>query len=172
MLRFNPETMNSWQYIVALTAVMTIACLGAGVAGWMLRDTWRDRKYVKFGEPLYTFRIMKFMAGGAMFLRSMPEVVYLQIYNDPFISPYFVELVISSKQLADTTALTFMIIWVTALILIYPPVFQPGVDYIYSSDTMKKNIKWSKLARPIFGFGCIAVISFGFAFAQVFTERS
>ena len=30
-------------YALALTSVMSIACLGLTVTGWMARDTWRDR---------------------------------------------------------------------------------------------------------------------------------
>lgn len=164
---FDP-TMSASVYVMTLTSITTIACLGIGVTGWMLKDTWKDWGVVKLGSTLFLFRLMKAMAGMALFLRTIPEVLYLQIYADKGILPEVYNNILLAKHLATNTALWFVLGWLITLVIIYPPVFTLISEEEHIRVMQSKRSLREKLVRPLICFICILVISGGFAYTKAF----
>lgn len=165
-----PPSMNNSPllYAMALTSVMCIACLGAAVAGWMIRDTWRDRFYVHPKSLMFNFRMMIAFAGAAAFARSMPEVLYLQMYGDPDIALSTQAAITTAKRVADSLALWLVLGWMLILVVIYPHiclVLKGGPAKIMETDSYSA---WPRLVRPFFCFVCIAVVAMAFAYAKVY----
>lgn len=165
-----PPSMNGnpLLYATALTSVMCIAALGLLVAGWMLRDTWRDRFNVHPKSILFNFRAMMGLAGFAAFIRAMPEVLYLQIYGDPDISNEIQAMVTTLKRVTDSLALGFVLGWMLLLVAIYPHVclaLKQGPSQFVEIDRVGV---WPRLARPFMCFICIALVSMTFTYAKVY----
>lgn len=164
-----PSVNNSpFLYAAALTSVMCIACLGAAVTGWMLRDTWRDRYLVHPKTLMFNFRMMIAFVGAAAFVRAMPEVLYLQMYGDPQVSNEIQAAVTTAKRLADTFALWLVLMWMLILVVIYPHiclVLKGGPTRVMPIDNLSV---WPRIVRPFFCFVGIALIAMAFAYAKVY----
>lgn len=157
-------------YAMALTSVMSIACLGIAVAGWMARDTWRDRWCVLPRSLLFGFRAMMGLAGFAAFFRSLPEVLYLQVYGDPDVSPSVQAAIITAKRVADSMALWLVLGWMLILVCIYPHlvlVLKHGTVRQIRADPFST---WPRLARPFVCFMVILVVASGFAYGKVYAH--
>lgn len=165
-----PPSVNGspFLYATALTSVMCIAALGLCVAGWMARDTWRDRFYVHPKSLLFNFRLMMSLAGFAAFVRALPEVLYLQVYGDPNISQEIQASITMAKRIADSMALGFVLGWMLILVAIYPHVclaLKTGPSHFVKVD---RAGVWPRLTRPFMCFICIACVSMAFAYAKVY----
>lgn len=159
---------NPFLYAAALTSVMAIACLGLAVAGWMARDTWRDRFNVHPKSLLFGFRAMMGLAGTAAFVRSMPEVLYLQVYGDPDVSAATQAAIITAKRIADSMALWLVLGWMVVLVVIYPHiclVLKTGPAVSIRPDPLSS---WPRLMRPFCCFLVILVVAIAFALAKVY----
>jgi 4-amino-4-deoxy-L-arabinose transferase-like glycosyltransferase len=164
-----PASMNGsvFLYFSALTSVMCIACLGICVAGWMARDTWRDRYHIHPKSLLFNFRMMMALAGTAAFARSMPEVLYLQMFGDPNVSLDTQAWITTSKRIADSLALWLVLGWMGILVIIYPPLciaLKSGPAKYVIIDRMAA---WPRLLRPMVCFLCICLVAMSFAYARV-----
>lgn len=159
---------NPWLYASALTSVMCIACLGIAVAVWMARDVWRDRYISHPKSLLFLFRMMMGLAGFAAFTRSMPEVLYLQVYGDPDVSATVQGAITTAKRVADSLALWLVLGWMLILVAIYPAVCvalkTPPARFV-EVDALST---WPRLGRPILIFVIIAGLSIAFAYAKVY----
>jgi hypothetical protein len=161
---------NPFLYATALTSVMSIACLGLAVTGWMARDTWRDRWCVHPRTLLFSFRLMMGLAGFAAFFRSMPEVLYLQVYGDPDVSSQVQGAIITAKRVADSLALWLVLAWMLILVTIYPHiclVLKHGTVRQIKLDTLAT---WPRLVRPAGVFLVILVVAAAFAYGKVYTQ--
>lgn len=159
---------NPFLYAMALTSVMSIACLGIAVAGWMARDTWRDRFNVHPKSLLFGFRAMMGLAGFAAFVRSMPEVLYLQVYGDPDVSDSVQAAIITAKRIADSMALWLVLGWMVILVIIYPHIclaLKAGPAVRVRPDPLST---WPRLVRPFCCFLVILVVAIAFALAKVY----
>jgi hypothetical protein len=159
---------NPFLYAAALTSVMSIACLGVVVTGWMARDTWRDRYLVHPTALLFMFRAMMGLIGFVAFLRSLPEVLYLQVYGDPDVPAHVQAAITTAKRAADTTALWFVALWVLLLVAIYPPLcvaLKTGPARYVAVDPVAT---WPRLMRPMLGFLCIIAVAIAFAYGKVY----
>lgn len=157
-------------YAMALTSVMSIACLGIAVAGWMVRDTWRDRWCVHPRSLLFGFRAMMGLAGFAAFFRSLPEVLYLQVYGDPDVSVALQAGIITAKRVADSLALWLVLGWMLILVCIYPHlvlVLKHGTVRQIRADPFST---WPRLVRPFACFVVILVVAAGFAYGKVYAH--
>ena len=157
-------------YAASLTSVMSIACLGLAVAGWMARDTWRDRWLVHPRSLIFGFRLMMGMAGFAAFFRAMPEVLYLQSYGDPDVSAATQQAIVTAKRVADSLALWFVLGWMLILVGIYPHiclVLKSGPARYVQPDALGT---WPRLARPTLCFVVILVVALSFAYAKVYAH--
>lgn len=167
-----PPSMNNspFLYAMALTSVMCIACLGLAVSGWMVRDSWRDRFSLHPKSLLFNFRLMICLAGGAAFVRSMPEVLYLQMYGDPSVSVEIQAVVTTAKRIADSLALWLVLGWMSLLVIIYPHiciVLKGGPARFIEPDRIGA---WPRLIRPFMCFICIAIVAMVFAYAKVYAH--
>lgn len=165
-----PPSVNDspFLYAVALTSVMCIACLGAAVAGWMVRDTWRDRFYVHPKSLMFNFRMIFLFAGLAAFVRSMPEVLYLQMYGDPNVPIATQAIITTVKRVADSFALWLVLAWMLILVVIYPHIciaLKGGPAKIMETDTYSA---WPRLMRPFLCFICVVLVASGFTYAKVY----
>lgn len=161
---------NPTLYAMALTSVMSIACLGIAVAGWMARDTWRDRWIVHPRSLLFSFRAMVGLAGFAAFFRAMPEVLYLQVYGDPDVSAATQATIINAKRVADSLALWLVLGWMLILVAIYPHlciVLKQGPAKAVYVDTLGT---WPRLRRPVACFVVILVVAAAFAYGKVYAQ--
>lgn len=157
-------------YAMALTSVMSIACLGIAVAGWMARDTWRDRWCVHPRSLLFGFRGMVGLAGFAAFFRSMPEVLYLQVYGDPDVSTAVQAGIITAKRVADSLALWLVLGWMLILVCIYPHlvlVLKHGTVRKIRVDPLST---WPRLVRPVVCFILILGVASAFAYGKVYAH--
>ena len=161
---------NPFLYAAALTSVMAIACLGIAVAGWMARDTWRDRFAVHPKSLLFGFRAMMGLAGLAAFVRSMPEVLYLQVYGDPDVSAATQAAIITAKRIADSMALWLVLGWMVILVCVYPHmvlVLKHGTVREIRVDPLST---WPRLMRPFACFIVILVVAAAFAYGKVYAH--
>jgi len=161
---------NPFLYAAALTSVMSIACLGIAVAGWMARDTWRDRFNEHPTGLLFLFRAMIGLAGSAAFARSMPEVLYLQVYGDADVSTATQALILTGKRIADSLALWLVLGWMLILVAIYPAIciaLKTGPARYVVVDAYSA---WPRLMRPVCVFGCIVLVSIAFAYGKVYAH--
>ncbi len=161
---------NPLLYAMALTSVMSIVCLGIAVADWMARDTWRDRWCVHPRSLLFGFRGMVGLAGFAAFFRSMPEVLYLQVYGDPDVSVAVHAAIITAKRVADSLALWLVLGWMLILVCIYPHlvlVLKHGTVRQIRVDPLST---WPRLVRPVVCFIVILVVAAAFAYGKVYAH--
>ena len=161
---------NPMLYAMALTSVMSIACLGLAVAGWMARDTWRDRWCVHPRTLLFSFRLMMGLAGFAAFFRSLPEVLYLQVYGDADVSLATQSIILTAKRVADSLALWLVLGWMLILVTIYPHlclVLKHGTVRQIKLDTLST---WPRLVRPAGCFLVILVVAAAFAYGKVYAR--
>lgn len=161
---------NPFLYAAALTSVMCIACLGIAVAGWMARDTWRDRWNVHPRSLLFGFRAMMGLAGFAAFFRSMPEVLYLQVYGDPDVSAATQAFILTAKRVADSLALWLVLSWMLILVSIYPHiclVLKHGTVRQIRVDPLST---WPRLVRPVVCFILILGVASAFAYGKVYAH--
>lgn len=157
-------------YAAALASVMAIACLGLAIAGWMARDTWRDRWTVHPRSLLFCFRAMMGIAGFAAFFRAMPEVLFLQVYGDPDVSPEVQAAILTAKRIADTTALWFVLTWMFILVPIYPHVCMALRQGIPRGVVVDSLGTWPRLARPFLTFVIILIAAMAFAYGKVYAR--
>lgn len=165
-----PASMNGSVvlYTIALASVMAISVLGALVCGWMVRDTWRDRFNVHPKSVMFAFRAMMGTIGFTALLRSLPEVLYLQAYNDPDVSLEWQGFITNMKRMADGSAIWFVLLWTGLLVMIYPHItlaLKSGPTRAIVLDPLGT---WPRLVRPAGIFLCIIVVSFGFAYAKTY----
>ena len=161
---------NVFLYASAFTSVMSIACLSLIIACWMVRDLWRDRFNSHPKSLLFGYRAMMGMVALTAFVRSFPEVLYLQSYNDPGTSMQVQSYILSAKRMADTIALGFFLIWNLLMVVIYPAVciaLNTGPARLVVID---KYSSWPRLVQPALTFVCIVLISIAFAIAKVYSS--
>lgn len=159
---------NGFLYATSLCAMMSIACLGIAVCGWMVRDTWRDRYIVHPTQLLFCFRLMVGIIGFSAFIRSIPEVLYLQAYGDNDISPELVALILLGKRAADTVALGFVASWMLILVAIYPPMCIALKQGPAKQMIVDGYGTWPRLRRPAALFFIICAISGLMAYTKVY----
>lgn len=159
---------NPFLYASSLASLMSIACLGLAVAGWMMRDIWADRFIVHPKSLLFTFRTMITIIALTGFMRCMPEVLYLQAFGDDDISRDTVALILTAKRAADTLALPMVASWMLLFVAIYPPIAialkQGPTRYV----VVDRAATWPRLVRPAFLFLIIAAISVMMAYSKVY----
>lgn len=161
---------NPFLYGAALTSVMSIACLGICVSGWMARDLWRDRFLVHPTALLFMFRLMMGLVGFAAFARSMPEVLYLQVYADPDVPTSVQAMILTGKRIADSLSLWLVLGWMIILVAIYPSIclsLKSGPARLVVVDAYGT---WPRLVRPVAAFACIILVSVAFAFGKVYAH--
>lgn len=161
---------NPFLYAWALTSVMTIACLGIGVAGWMARDTWRDRYRVHPQSLLFLYRCQMGLCGFAAFFRAMPEVLYLQVYGDPDVSPALQGAIITAKRIADGLALWPVAAWVLIMVATYVPLVLALTTGPARGVIVDVPTTWPRLRRPAFLFVCIVLTAIAFAYGKVYAR--
>jgi hypothetical protein len=163
---------NPVLFAASLTSVMSIACLGIAVCGWMARDNWHD--YRHYNLPIFSvqflFRWMMGLAAFAAFFRSMPEVLYLQTYGDPGVSTEVQAMVITAKRLADTTALLFVSGWMFILIAIYEPICAALQRGEIRNVLITRQATLPRARRPAICFACIVCTAVAFAYAKVYGQ--
>lgn len=172
-----PPSMNGNPilYATTLTAVMCGVVLGLYVMCWMGWDTFRDRQRVKSKSVLFQFRAMMFLAGTAAFMACLPEVLYLQMYNDPQVSESIQAAVTTGKRIVDSSRIWVIIGWVGILTVIYPYVCLALMELdMDEKDTMVRYLKVEeypsikRLAKPAFVFIIVALIAMVFAISKVY----
>jgi len=159
---------NLFLYAWSLASVMIIACLGLSVFAWMVRDTWRDRFRLHPQSLLFMFRVMIGLAGFAAFLRSMPEVLFLQSYGDPDVSTGVQAAIITGKRIADGMAVWPVSGWILILVAIYPPLCVALSSGPARAVVIDIPTTWPRLRRPALLFTCICVVSIFFAYGKVY----
>lgn len=161
---------NPFLYAAALTSVMSIACLGIAVAGWMVRDTWRDRFNAHPTTLLFMFRAMIGLAGFAAFSRAMPEVLYLQVYGDPDVSSATQAAILTAKRVADTLALWLVLGWMLILVAIYPAICIALTSGPAKYVIVDAYSTWPRLRRPFLCLVCIVGVAVAFAYGKVYAH--
>lgn len=169
-----PPSMNGnpLLYATTLTAVMCGTVLGLYVFCWMGRDMIRDRRHARFKSVLFNFRLMMGLAGLAAFMGCLPEVLYLQMYNDPQVAQSVQAAVSTGKQIADSSRIFVIIGWVSLLVMIYPYVCLALIEA--DEDNLIKYLQvedypgLGRLAKPAFVFIVLAFIAMAFAFSKVY----
>lgn len=172
-----PPSMNGNPilYATTLTAVMCGAVLGLYVVSWMMRDMVRDRKHVGFKSVLFNFRLMMGLAGLAAFVGCLPEVLYLQMYNDPQVPTHLQAAISTMKQVMDSSRIFIIVGWVSILVMIYPYVCLALIDLedghgqsIIKYLQVEDYPGFQRLAKPALVFITLAVIAMAFAFSKVY----
>lgn len=169
-----PPSVNGslFLYAAALTSVMCIGAICASVLVWMIRDTWRDRKNVKYNTVLFNFRMIFGLLGFAGILRTFPEALYLQIYGDPKVSLGFQAAVTTAKRIADSTSLLFVMSWVGLFVMIYPFVCKAlqveKQGEVISHLTVDDYPSIKRLTRPFICFILTVLVAMAFAFGKVY----
>lgn len=171
-----PPSMNDnpFLYATTLTAVMCGTVLGLYVVSWMTRDILRDRRHAGIKSVLFNFRLMMGLAGLAAFIGCLPEVLYLQMYNDPQVSTLLQAMVTTGKRIADSSRIFIIMSWVGILVMIYPYVCLAFIEMDPDSQDVIKNLQvedypgFGRLAKPAFIFIVLAIIAMAFAFSKVY----
>lgn len=172
-----PPSMNGnpFLYVTSLTAVMCGTVLGLYVVAWMGRDLFRDRRHAGFKSMLFNFRLMMGLAGLAAFVGCLPEVLYLQMYNDPQVPTHLQAAVSTMKRVMDSSRIFIIVGWVSILVMIYPYVCLALIDLEDGHDqSIVKYLQvedypgFRRLAKPALVFVTLAVIAMAFAFSKVY----
>lgn len=159
---------NPVLYAFALWAITSIAFLGASVASWMIRDTWKDRTIVHPKSLLFYFRTMVFLAAVAAFCRSTPEAIYLQMYGEHDVAPTLVRRVLQVKRFMDSTSIAWVVGWTGALVAMYPGMcvaLKQGPARVVVVDALSP---WHKLVRPTLVTMLIGAVSGLMAYTKVY----
>ena len=170
-----PPSMNGnpFLYVTSLTAMMCGTVLGLYVVAWMSRDLFRDRKHAGFKSVLFNFRLMMGLAGLAAFVGCLPEVLYLQMYNDPQVPTHLQAAVSTMKRVMEPVII--IVGWVSILVMIYPYVCLALIDPEDGhSQSIVKYLQvedypgFQRLAKPALVFVTLTVIAMAFAFSKVY----
>jgi hypothetical protein len=159
---------NPFLFATALGSLMSIACLGLAVAGWMMRDTWQDRYLVHPKSLLFNFRLMIAIIAMTAFVRCLPEVLYLQAFGDDDISAATQQFILTFKRAADTFALPMVAGWMLLFVAIYPPIAMTLKQGPSKYVIVDRAGTWPRLVRPVFLFVLIAAISIMMAYSKVY----
>lgn len=159
-------------YTVVLTAMMCGVVMGAYVFLWMMKDLIRDRKYAGFKSVLFNFRLMMGFVGLSGFMACLPEVLYLQMFNDPKVAETTQAVVMMGKRVADTCRMPIMLSWVALLGMIHPflglALIEIGenrkVTHLQVEDYPGLNRLW----KPALVFVVLAFIAMAFAASKMY----
>lgn len=160
-------------YATTLTAMMCGTVLGLYVLCWMVKDIYRDRKHAGLKSVLFNFRLMIGLVGGAAVMACLPEVLYLQMYNDPQVSQATQAMVMTGKRVVDSARVYVIVGWVALLTMIYPYVCQALIDVDEERTTHLQVEDYpglDRLWKPAVIFGVIALIAMAFAFSKVYAN--
>lgn len=151
-------------YTWALGSITALAALMASIAGWMVRDLWRDRFVVHPRTGLSVFRFIILFASITSFLRALPEAIYMYAWNE--VSAPSMDLILTFKRLADGLAIAPGAIWTCALVLAYPSIAHQLKSHSYSQTDLSGS--WPRLARPAAGLALIFAIAFLVAISKLY----
>ena len=157
---------NPALYASSLAALLAIGTFGLIIARWMIRDLWRDRFTDHPTSLIFCFRAMMMFAGGAAFLRTMPEVAYMTCYGDKTIDPWTIALILSIKRAADTLSLPVVVSWMALLVLIYPFVSVALRSQPAREVRIDPIAFWPRLVRPVVIFLIVVSIAVLMAVAK------
>jgi hypothetical protein len=168
-----PASMNGDPvlYATTLTSLMCGFVLGLYVVCWMVKDLHRDRKVSSYKTVLFNFRLMMGLAGFAAMMACTPEVLYLQMYNDPQVSKEAQSAVLTGKRIVDTLRIYVILGWVGLLGMIYPYVCLALIDCEKTTVSYLQVADYpglGRLAKPIIVFMTVAAIAMAFAFSKVY----
>lgn len=151
-------------YTWALGSITALAVLMASIAGWMVRDLWRDRFIVHPRTGLTAFRFIILFASATSFLRALPEAIYMYAWNE--VSVPSMDLILTFKRLADGVAIAPGAIWTCALVMAYPSIAHQLKAHSYSHADLAGS--WPRLVRPAMGLALIFTIAFLVAISKLY----